>query len=199
MSYICLITNRNLVDSDQEYFRVIEEAIKAGIDHIILREKELLYEVVLNYGVKIKEMIGSRDTKLFINSMHQMKNDIEDIGVHLPYNMFLKLDDRSLNCGVSVHNIEEAVNAYKLGALYVLCSNIYETNCKKGLKGKGLSFIEDIKKIVPIKVIALGGINLSNYKDVLDSGADGIAIMSDIMKSKDTYGLVSEYKIDLPL
>ena len=195
MSYICLITNRNLVSSDEEYFRVIEEAINAGIDHIILREKELPYKIVLGYAIKIKGMIGSRKTKLFINSMYKMKNEIEGIGIHMPYNMFIELkNDINGEIGVSVHSVEEAINAYKLGASYILCSNIYETNCKKGLKGKGLLFIKDIKRVVPINVIALGGINILNYKEVLNSGADGIGIMSDIMKNDDVYNLVVKYK-----
>ena len=195
MSYICLITNRNLVSSDEEYFRVIEEAINAGIDHIILREKELPYKIVLGYAIKIKGMIGSRKTKLFINSMYKMKNEIEGIGIHMPYNMFIELkNDINGEIGISVHSVEEAINAYKLGASYILCSNIYETNCKKGLKGKGLLFIKEIKSKVPIKVIALGGINILNYKEVLNSGADGIGIMSDIMKNDDVYNLVVKYK-----
>ncbi|WP_297522072.1 thiamine phosphate synthase [uncultured Clostridium sp.] len=195
MSYICLITNRNLVSSDEEYFRVIEEAINAGIDHIILREKELPYKIVLGYAIKIKGMIGSRKTKLFINSMYKIKNEIEGVGIHMPYNMFIELkNDINGEIGVSVHSVEEAINAYKLGASYILCSNIYETNCKKGLKGKGLLFIKEIKSKVPIKVIALGGINILNYKEVLNSGADGIGIMSDIMKNDDVYNLVVKYK-----
>lgn len=196
MSYICFITNRNLVNSDEEYFNVIEDSIKAGVDHIILREKELDYKVVLGYARKIREMIGDKNTKLFINSMYEMRNEIDDIGVHLPFKMFLKLRDNiDGEIGVSVHSLEEAKIADKLGAAYILCSNIYETDCKKGLKGKGLSFVKEIKEITTTKVIALGGINEVNYREVLDSGADGVAIMSGIMNSDDAYKTVKYFKI----
>lgn len=88
--------------------------------------------------------------------------------------------------GVSVHSVDEAIEVEKLGANYILAGHIYETKCKEGLKGRGETFIKDIRKKVSILIIAIGGITDKNTANVIKSGATGIAIMSSAMKKPNT-------------
>lgn len=181
---IYLITNRSLVKSDDEYFAKIKSAIDGGLDRIILREKQLSYEELLRYGEKVMELTKGTDCKVIVNSSLEVYKEINAYGVHLPYKKFLSMKDRIDNVGVSVHTLEEAIEVDKIGADYVLASNVYETRCKLGLEGKGVEFINNIKEHISTKVIALGGITVDNYREVYKAGADGIAIMSGIIYSK---------------
>lgn len=181
---IYLITNRSLVKSDDEYFAKIKSAIDGGLDRIILREKQLSYEELLRYGEKVMELTKGTDCKVIVNSSLEVYKEINAYGVHLPYKKFLSMKDRIDNVGVSVHTLEEAIEVDKIGANYVLASNVYETRCKLGLEGKGVEFINNIKEHISTKVIALGGITVDNYREVYKAGADGIAIMSGIICSK---------------
>lgn len=180
---VFLITNRNLVKSDEEYFNKIEKAVEGGISVIILREKHLSADILFKYAERISRIIENTNCKLIINSNIEVYRKIDAYGIHLPFKMFLdyKKEENEI-IGVSVHSLEEAMVADKGGATYVLVSNIYETKCKEGLKGKGVDFIKEIKKNVSCSVIALGGITEENKKEVYKAGVNGIAMMSLFMK-----------------
>lgn len=195
---IYLITNRKLVNenssSKNNYFKVIEEAVLGGVSRIILREKDLNSEELLKIAVKISEIIEGTETKLIINSNLEVANRVKAFGVQLSYKDFLTLG-KCFNgeIGVSIHSVEEGVEAYKRGASYLLASHIFETKCKEGLEPKGLKLIKELKVKVKIPVVALGGILPDNVDLVLKAGADGIAVMSTIMNSDNPKKKVEEY------
>ena len=87
--------------------------------------------------------------------------------------------------GVSVHSVEEAKQAKALGAAYVTAGHVFTTDCKPDLSPRGLSFLQNVCGAVPIPVFAIGGINETNLDSVLQAGADGICLMSSMMKCSD--------------
>lgn len=188
------ITNRKLV-AEEKFINVMKEAIIGGVDKIILREKDLKTQELLPIAKKIKELTEDYNCELIINSNVEVAKEINAFGLHLPFNSFLNFDN-SFNgeIGVSVHSVEEAIEAYKKGASYLLAGHVFVTKCKEGLEPRGLEFIREIKNNVNVPVIALGGIYPRNTKNVLDAGADGIAVMSTIMTAKNIKSCVSEYQ-----
>lgn len=83
--------------------------------------------------------------------------------------------------GVSTHTVQEALEAGKSGATYITASHIYETECKMGLKPKGIRYLKDVCAVAEIPVYALGGIKFSNMNEVLNAGADKACMMSELM------------------
>ncbi|MDD3364706.1 MAG: thiamine phosphate synthase [Syntrophomonas sp.] len=182
-----LITNRKLV-ADGSFFSVIEQAIAGGINAIILREKDLPGEDLLTMAGQIKKIIAGRSVCFIINNNLEVAKAIQADGYHTSFDDFMQQSSRFDGWnGVSVHNLDEAITAAQNGANYLLVSHIFATDCKKGLKPKGVELIRDIKINVNIPVIALGGINPANCGQVCEAGADGIAVMSFIMQSHDPY------------
>lgn len=158
------------------------------MDRIILREKDLSIEELLIAAEKIKCITEENNISLIINGNMEVAQKINAEGFHIGFKKFMEEKyDYSGLIGVSVHSLEEAILAEKNGADYILASHIFQTNCKKGLEPKGIKFIENIKSKVNIPVIALGGINEKNAKEVIVSGADGIAVMSYIMAAQNPY------------
>lgn len=181
---VFLITNRNLVESDEEYFEKIKNAIEAGVKNIIFREKDLSYEKQRFYYREILKLANGFRCKVIINSNVRLYKNEEGFALHLSFKDFKKYKkEYGEIIGVSVHSAEEAIGANRLGANYILASNIYETKCKEGLKGKGIEFLRDIKSKVNCKVVALGGINESNVEEIYKEDVKSIAIMSLIMTS----------------
>ena len=72
--------------------------------------------------------------------------------------------------------------AKKLGADYAFAGNIYETDCKKGLAGRGLDFIKSVVEIADFPVYAIGGITAARMPEILQAGAAGGCMMSGFMK-----------------
>ncbi|HEY8804537.1 MAG TPA: thiamine phosphate synthase [Clostridium sp.] len=194
---IFLITNRNLVE-DKGFYEVIQEAISAGIYAIILREKDLSYELLLPIAVKIKNIIGNSGVKFILNNNIEVAKAMEADGYHTNFTSFIN-ENLSFNGarGVSVHSLEEAIEAEKHGANYILLGHIFKTDCKKGVPPKGTEIIKIIRKHINIPIISLGGIHPANAHLVMEAGSNGIAVMSSIMKAKDPYSLVKEYILSI--
>ena len=81
-------------------------------------------------------------------------------------------------------SVEEAKEAQKLGATYLTAGHIYTTDCKKGLPPRGLDFLREICNAVTIPVYAIGGIHAGTgqIREVMECGASGACIMSEMMK-----------------
>lgn len=180
---------------DKNLIKVIEAAVRGGVDGIILREKDLSYEELLPLAIEIKKLIQGTETLFMINGNLQAARKVQADGYHTG---FRELIDRKPvfdgMLGVSIHSLEEAVLAEKQGASYLLAGHVFDTQCKEGLAGRGISFIKDIKEQVEIPVIALGGITPEKAIEVLKAGANGIAVMSSIMMADDPYGLTRRLK-----
>lgn len=83
--------------------------------------------------------------------------------------------------GASCHSVEDALEARRLGCTYILAGHIYATDCKKGLPGRGLSFLKQVCDAVSIPVYAIGGINENNIQQTRRAGAKGVCLMSSLM------------------
>lgn len=192
---IYAVTNRKLI-VNEDIYSVVEKLCKFGADAIILREKDLESNDLFNMASKIKYITNKYNKLLIINSNLQVAKKVQAYAVHFGYREFIELKmPLDINVGVSVHSMEEAINADQLGAGYILLGNIYETDCKKGLKGKGEIFLKQVIEMVSIPVIAIGGINEYNIKNIRKTGAYGVAIMSLAMKSPDKINKITNYNI----
>ncbi|HAT4351713.1 thiamine phosphate synthase [Clostridium perfringens] len=189
-----LITNRKLVNR-KRYFNTIEEAGKYGVKNIILREKDLSTEELIEVYIKIRDLVPE-ETNIIINSNIEAARILKEKFIHLSFNDFKRnLEEvKSLEVGVSVHSILEAIEADRLGASYILVSPIFETQCKKDVTPKGINFIKEIKEKVNCKVIALGGINEHNFKEVLGAGAGDFACMSLLFMSNNIKKCLDTFK-----
>ncbi|MEG0297010.1 MAG: thiamine phosphate synthase [Clostridium sp.] len=178
---VYLITNRSLASEDR-YLEVIKKASYDRVENIILREKDLSDEEFKELYYKVKKLINPK-CNLIINSKINVFNKVGEKIIHLPFKDFMEYEiPTGVKVGVSVHTLEAGIEASKKGAEYILASHIYETKCKEGLKPKGIEFIKELKEKVDCKIIALGGINKINCKEVIEAGADGIALMSYFFK-----------------
>lgn len=189
-----IITNRMLVKK-ASLPEVVEAAAKGGAGAIILREKDLDFHQLLPIALDIKERIKNIKCKLIINSNIEVAREVKAHGIHCSYEYFIKEAPKFPGeIGVSIHSIDEAIEAERMGASYILASPIFETQCKPGVEPKGIAFIKAIKEVVEIPVIALGGISLENGREAMEAGAQGLAVMSAIMAANEPYEVACRFK-----
>lgn len=185
---LTLITNRHIC-GEARFIETVIEAIRGGVDRVILREKDLDTMALRDFGKIFKaEMKPYQD--LIVHSDVEAAGAISADGVQMTYCAFMAMSDEELSylmeemhmlVGVSVHNLAEAEAAASRGASYLLASHVFDTECKAGVPGRGISFIKEICDAVDIPVIGLGGIGSANASQVIDAGATGVALMSGIM------------------
>ena len=144
----------------------------------ILREKDLEEK---EYAVLVRAT--KQITNNFIIHTHtELAKKAGHKKIHLTMHDFMNSDISDFDVvGVSVHSLEEALQAEKMGASYVIYSHIFVTECKKGLEPKGIEKLGEVCKSLSIPVYALGGINTDNISLVKSAGASGACVMSLLM------------------
>lgn len=180
------ITNSGLVNGD--FLDQIRRVAKLKPDIIIIREKEFS-EVEYFYKAKeILKICKEHGILCYFNSRLDLAIMMKADGCNLSYNDFLNASKDKLrllkSIGVSVHSHDEAVAAEKLGADYIIYGHVFKTDCKKGLKPRGLDALERICNSVKIPVFAVGGITEKNLNECIGAGALGVCMMSAYMQLK---------------
>lgn len=191
---IISVTNRLLCKGD--FIERIEQIAKALPYSIILREKDLLPEEYEQLAGTCLKICNKYKVPLVINSHIAIAKKLEIPNVHLPMKLFLKHSrelDSFKSIGVSVHSLEEAKCAQALGASYLIVGHIFETDCKKGIPPRGLNFMRQVCEAVTIPVFAIGGISLLNASDVLEAGAAGVCVMSQLMTCQKPEEVLKSY------
>ena len=196
-----IISNRKLCENGdlekqiEKIFSAYEKKIileNFEIVSLTLREKDLNKNEYLKLVEKIYPICKKYKINLILHQNYDLnldeKYDIE--GIHLSYNIFKSLNEnikaelikKYKRIGVSIHSLDEAKEVENLGASYLVAGHIFETDCKKGLKPRGLKFIEDLSSTLTIPIFAIGGIDEKNSQSVINSGAFGVCMMSNLMK-----------------
>jgi thiamine-phosphate pyrophosphorylase len=190
---IYAITNRKLVSGGEAaYFRQIERIAAAGPDGIILREKDMTPEAYTAYALRCREICERWGIPLILNHFWEAAEKTGVRRIHLSMPVFRELVETGAaseifktmaQVGVSVHSCDEAVYARDAGAEYLIAGHIFLTDCKKGLPARGLDFLKDICQSVDIPVFAIGGMNEVHGAMAIEAGADGVCMMSELMRS----------------
>jgi len=162
---------------------------------IILREKDMPqeeYKALASAVMKICEQYG---VKCILHSFFTVAISLHADAIHLPLHLLRELSQEQKAhfkvLGASCHSVEDALEAQALGCTYITAGHVFETDCKKGLPGRGLEFLRNVCAAVDIPVYGIGGIDADNIALVRDAGASGACLMSGLMASEDVTGLMS--------
>lgn len=164
----------------------IEELIKENrIDQVILREKDLNEKELLLLYLKIKKLIENTHIQLIVNAPLTFAKKYDLKRIHLSQRnlkkIVIKEGVNNIYFGVSVHSKEEIKIALMYNPNYLLISPIFKTDCKKGQKPLGIKFLEEIKNMVDVPLIPLGGINDKRINQLKQIGITNVAMRSNLL------------------
>jgi thiamine-phosphate pyrophosphorylase len=180
-----LVTDRDLT-LGRELLDVIKEAILGGVTIVQLREKECSSRDFYDIALKVAKLTKEHNIPLIINDRLDIALAVQAEGLHigqsdLPYSVARKILGQDAIIGLSVESIQDAHDAESLDVDYLGISPVFSTNTKTDIaKPLGLEGIKEIKSFSSHKLVAIGGINLKNTRDIMQAGADGIAVVSAI-------------------
>lgn len=179
-----LITDRRL--SRLPFLETIRQALEGGVSSVQLREKDLDTRNLFSLALELRRITQDYEAGLIINDRADIALAVGADGVHLGRHSMPPAEARKLLgssglIGFSAHNVQEAVAGEEGGADYITLSPIFPSEGKGRPIGPGALLL--VKGHVKIPVLALGGIKEDNLQEVLDSKADGIAVLSAIMSS----------------
>ncbi len=193
---ILCVTNRKLCTED--FLDRIEKIASARPKAIILREKDLNEEEYKKFACDVIEICDEYGVLCILHSFVNVAKELNCKSIHLPLHILrtMSASDKAkfANIGASCHSIEEAIEAESLGCTYITAGNVFDTDCKKGLPGRGTVFLKIVCKSVPIPVYGIGGISAENIDQVRNTGAKGACIMSGAMICDDVRSYLNSFK-----
>lgn len=182
---IICVTNRHI--SEKPLPEQVKVVCNVHPKAIILREKDLPEDEYMILANEILDICTKNGVKCILHFYSNVARKLKCDAIHMPL-FKLRENQESLSgfkiIGTSVHSVEEAIEAQNLGATYISAGHIFATDCKKGVPPRGLEFLKEVCRAVTIPVYAIGGIKLSKgqMNDIIDCGAKGGCIMSEMMR-----------------
>ena len=188
----CYLVTDSAILGERDFYQAIEDALKAGIKTIQLREKDALGKEFLEKAFKLRELTKKYNALLFINDRVDVAMIVEADGVHvgqkdIPAGYVRKLISNDMLLGVSANTVEQAKLAKENGADYIGVGAVFNTSTKLDADNVDHRMITSIKDSVEIPIVAIGGINLNNISQLYDYNLAGYAVVSAILKADDIY------------
>jgi thiamine-phosphate pyrophosphorylase len=180
-----LVTDRRWL-GEKTLWDGVEEAIRGGATLVQLREKEISSKEYFELAQRVKEVTDRHGIPLIINDRIDIALAIDADGVHLgPEDLPVPIARRLLGdgkiIGSSAASVDEALLFQAQGADYLGVGAVFPTATKRGTEKVSLDDLRGIKAAVHIPVVAIGGIKAENAQPVMETGVDGVAVVSAIM------------------
>lgn len=165
--------------------------LESGVKVIQLRDKERPDNELIVQARELKTLTEQHGAYLIINDRVAVAKASNADGVHLgqtdmPISEARKLLGPDAIIGISVRTPDEVLSAQAEGANYLGANGIFESRTKTDLPGPplGLEGIRHLRTASPLPLIAIGGITADNARDIIISGADGVAVISALFSAK---------------
>jgi thiamine-phosphate pyrophosphorylase len=186
-----VITDKELIQRDS-FVQTVEKSIRGGARLVQLREKDTPEDETINLGLQILEVTRRYGVPLIINDSPEIAREIGADGVHIGgedasvHNARAILGADAI-IGVSCYNrIERGLNAVQAGADYVAFGTPYNTPTKPDREPTSIEILNQAVKLInEIPVFAIGGITKENARTILETGVDGIAVITSVFGSTD--------------
>ena len=191
MDWTLYVITDDRLSRGRSHLEVAQEAIKGGASLIQFRDKEMTTRQLVETAGKIKGLTDKVNIPLIINDRLDVALAVDADGVHvgqadMPAGLARKLIGPHKILGVSASTVEEALQAEREGADYVSASPVFTTPTKPDAPPPtGLEGLRAIVNAVNLPVIAIGGINEENVTEVMEAGAQGVAVISAVVSAPD--------------
>ncbi len=178
--------------SNLSHTEQVERLIRGGAKFIQLREKYNSPKHFYEQAESTLTIARENNVKIIINDRVDIALALKADGVHLgqddlsPEYARKILGEKAI-IGFSTHNLKQAVEAVKFPIDYVAIGPVFATKTKENPdKIIGIEMIKKVREAIGnFPLVAIGGINLGNFREVLDAGADSVAIISDLLSEAD--------------
>lgn len=179
--------------NEKQPLEIIEAALKAGVTMFQLREKgegALQGESYIRFAKECQHLCRQYQVPFIVNDDVELALTLDADGIHvgqedLAIKEFRKMSPGKI-IGVSVHTLMELNEAIINGADYVGIGPIFTTKSKADAIQSSLVFLVEARNAQPtFPMVAIGGITIQNSHLVRQTGANGVAVISEIAESKD--------------
>ncbi|KTG11597.1 thiamine-phosphate synthase [Haloprofundus marisrubri] len=182
-----LVTQANL-SAERSTETVVREAIDGGVDVVQLREKETSARERYRLARTLRDLTSETGVTFVVNDRVDIAAAVGADGVHLgdddlPVTVARAQLGENALVGRSVSTVEGARRAVDEGADYLGVGAVFSTSSKDVAEEQsnvGVETVAAIADAVDVPFVAIGGITAENAAEVVEAGADGVAVISEI-------------------
>ena len=180
------ILTDTVLQSRFSHMEITRLAIAGGADTIQYRQKSGSTREMIEIARNMKRLCSEADVTFIVNDRLDVAIAAEADGVHLgqddfPIPMARELLGESRIIGGSAATLDEARKCLSEGADYVGFGPVYPTSSKDDAGPvSGIDILKQVVEIIPLPIIAIGGVGAENIPDVMRAGARGIAVISAV-------------------
>jgi thiamine-phosphate pyrophosphorylase len=184
------ITDTQLIPRHR-FVETVEAAVRGGAAMVQLREKDTPQEEVIRLGRELLAVTRRYGAVLIINDHPAVAKAVGADGAHVgredpPVHEARALLGPDAIIGASCYgDAARAMAAEQEGADYVAFGTPFPSPTKTKRTDISLGIFQEVKQRVKVPVFAIGGITIDNARQVIDAGADGIAVVSGVFAAAD--------------
>ncbi len=199
--YIYLISPREI--RGLKFYKELNKVLKTNkIKYFQLRLKKTSIPNLLKISKKVKKIVKRNNVKFIINDKPLVAKIVGANGCHvgqkdMDFISARKILGKNKIIGVTCHNSKKlALKAKKHGANYVAFGSFFKSSTKKTTYKATLAILRWAKKKINMPIVAIGGINNSNYKKILSNKADFIVYSNYVWNNKklDPVSAINKFK-----
>ena len=185
--FIYLISPNKITKNFYKNLKLVFKTGKVSFFQLRLKNYSLKKKIII--GRKIKNICRKNRVKFLINDDPLLALKLDADGCHLGQNDMDIIKAKKILgnkiIGITCHNsINLAKKAIKANANYIAFGAFYSTKTKKTKYLASTNILNKVKKFTKTPIVAIGGINYDNYKNLLLKNANFLAISSYIWKNK---------------
>ena len=185
--FIYLISPNNIYPQFYQDLKKVLSSGKVGLFQMRLKKYSLKKKIII--GNKIKKICKKKNVKFLVNDDPVLSKKLNADGCHLGQKDMNIAEARRIVgnkiIGITCHNsINLAKTAIRNKANYIAFGAFYSSKTKKVKYKATIKILNKAKKLTKIPIVAIGGININNYKKLLLNNVNLLAISSYIWNNK---------------
>ena len=185
--FLYLISPNKIYPQFYEDLRKVAKTGKVGLFQLRLKKYSIKQKIVI--GKKIHQICKKHNVKFLVNDDPILSKKLKADGCHLGQKDMNITEARKIIgnkiIGITCHNsINLAKKAIKKKADYIAFGAFFSTKTKKVKYKATTKILNKVKKLTKTPIVAIGGINLDNYKKLLLNNANLLAISSYVWNNK---------------
>jgi thiamine-phosphate pyrophosphorylase len=175
---------------------VLIDAVKNGARIVQLRDINSDTEIIYQKLLEIKKLKAEYDFVLIVNDYPELVARADADGVHIGQDTDAATVRQIIGAdkilGLTTHNIAQAQKAAELKVNYISAGPIWSTPTKPGRQPVGLEYVREVAAQIDLPFVAIGGIDLTNVRAVLDAGADTIGVVRSAGDIREYLQIISQ-------
>jgi thiamine-phosphate pyrophosphorylase len=176
-----------------------KKLVDVGVRLIQYRNKRATPRQLLETSRELAAFLKPLDVTFIVNDRADVAAMVDAAGVHvgqedLGVEQARRVVGAAKWVGVSTHNAEQFRRAADSSADYIAAGPVFATGSKMNPDPVvGMEFIREMRAVSDKPIVAIGGITLERAAEVIEAGADSVAVISDILRAPDLTLRAREY------